>query len=631
MQSAISLAQARLASIQSAWGPELAPLYLPMASVIAWNTMFTPLEGVVTPVSRGWDFGEGYVLFDWDNYFCAYMASLEAPSKDIAYSNLIQTTLMRTISGFVPNFASGLHVSFDRTEPQLGAFVALQIFKKWGDSWLVDVIIDALFSWNTWVWTYRRGEGVLAGPDGHADLIVLGSDPNASPRGIVGGSNDLQAARYESGLDNSPMYDGDDECSGRSGPVCFDKNVTHHMTLYDVGMTALFLSDTQALIELATARGRSDMLPSLNLRLSRVSSAINTHMWKEDEGTYSNVLYNGSFYPRFSPTSLFPMISGQASPQQVDSLMALAASPLGFCLNTSYTPDADAEMVVQWFGAGHDNAACITDDCLRDTVNAAYNFISVEAVALSPQKPAAPGLVPLFSWYSASRGDYALTNESSSPPDSQGGYQLVRQEGWCFSSPPSSTTPFPWPSNQLSLWYSSVRKDYQTCGSPHCLKDTQDAHYTFVGNLCYAYNGTGPTNMPCKFGGNSIVRGDAAFFDNDYWRGRIWGPHLQLIYWALSNAAYKDMPSVKAARTALVAQGRRILLQEWDLFRQVTENYNGIIGAGEDVGNADPFYRKSYLIPFLFHELTVTLTTPPPLPTHAYDRLGCITRLFKFP
>ena len=40
-------------------------MYEPMQSIIAWNTMFTPYEGVVTPVSRGWDFGSGYVLFDW--------------------------------------------------------------------------------------------------------------------------------------------------------------------------------------------------------------------------------------------------------------------------------------------------------------------------------------------------------------------------------------------------------------------------------------------------------------------------------------------------------------------------------------------------------------------------------------
>ena len=146
-----------------------------------------------------------------------------------------------------------------------------------------------------------------------------------------------------------------------------------------------------------------------------------------------------------------------------------------------------------------------------------------------------------------------------------------------------------WPATQLTLWYSAQRKDYQTCGSAHCLADTA-AGYTLVGDLCFAFNGTGAANQPCLYGGNSIVRSDDAFLDNDYWRGRIWGPHLQLIYWALSNAKYRDMPSVVEVRTALVAQGRRLVLQEWNLFRQITENYNGLVGAGEDVGNADPFY-----------------------------------------
>jgi hypothetical protein len=96
---------------------------------------------------------------------------------------------------------------------------------------VIDVIFDALLSWNTWVWTRRRGEGILVGPDGHADLVVLGSDPNAAPDGTVGGSNTLQDARYESGLDNSPMYDGFDN---GLGPVTFD-NVTTVRSVVEEG------------------------------------------------------------------------------------------------------------------------------------------------------------------------------------------------------------------------------------------------------------------------------------------------------------------------------------------------------------------------------------------------------------
>jgi hypothetical protein len=59
MVAAIAAASARQDVSLAKWGPELSPLYEPQAAVIAWNTMFTPYEGVVTPVSRGWDFGAG--------------------------------------------------------------------------------------------------------------------------------------------------------------------------------------------------------------------------------------------------------------------------------------------------------------------------------------------------------------------------------------------------------------------------------------------------------------------------------------------------------------------------------------------------------------------------------------------
>lgn len=111
------------------------------------------------------------------------------------------------------------------------------------------------------------------------------------------------------------------------------------MSLYDVGMTALYLSDTEALISLANARNRADVVPELQNRFARISAALNAHLWDNATGLYTNVLFNGSFYPRYAPTSLFPLISGAASAEQATATMAFAASPNGFCLNTSYTPD----------------------------------------------------------------------------------------------------------------------------------------------------------------------------------------------------------------------------------------------------------------------------------------------------
>jgi hypothetical protein len=75
-----------------------------------------------------------------------------------------------------------------------------------------------------------------------------------------------------------------------------------------------------------------------------------------------------------------------------------------------------------------------------------------------------------------------------------------------------------------------------------------------------------------------------------YWRGRIWGPHQQLIYWGLKR--YDHVPAVHAVRQQVVAMGKALMLLNWRLFHQVVENMNGVIGIGEDVGNADPFYVR---------------------------------------
>ena len=68
-----------------------------MCSVLMWNVIYHPLESVVVPVSRSWDFGSGYVLFNWDGYFASLM--LQHQAKLLAYSNIIQVTKSKTWQG----------------------------------------------------------------------------------------------------------------------------------------------------------------------------------------------------------------------------------------------------------------------------------------------------------------------------------------------------------------------------------------------------------------------------------------------------------------------------------------------------------------------------------------------------
>lgn len=580
-QAAIAAAAAATRASEARFG-ELESLYQGMNSALAWNTVYTPYEGVITPVSHemGNIWGMGFILFEWDTYFLALTASMVAGrARDLAYANLMQVTLGRTLAGFVPNGAAGPRRAYDRSEDQVGAFVFKTILDKTGDDWLLEGLLPVMLSWNDWVWARRRGEGVFAGADGYADLMCLGSEDSV-PRSDT--QNNMQAARYE-GMDNSPIYDE---------PASFD-TTTHHMDLYDVGATALFASDTEATIALcakAPVGSCPDRTPSLSDRLSRVQAAMNTHMWDASTGMYANIFFNGSKIDHFAPTSIWPMISGAASDAQAAALVSVVASPRGFCYNTSHTPAPDADFLLQWDHKGGFRA-CVSAECTAEGLKEGDRFLNVEAVALKTSGGPAPGLVALNLFSSDTTGASALV--AGPPPDAS--FTLVRQEGWCYQAPPDVASG--WPTTPLTLWFSEKAIEYKTCGTPTCeAESAASGDFALIRTMCYAFNGTGIDNAPCKVGGASLIRSDSNFVDNSYWRGRLWAPHHMLFYWAL--ARYDHLPAARQARLDLVSMGADLQHLNWDNSGVICENVNGLIGTCEDSGDADPFYTWGALFGF---------------------------------
>jgi hypothetical protein len=174
-------------------------------AAVMWNAIYTPSEyGPVLPVSRAWDFVRGlhdpewgYVLFGWDNLFASYLLSADPrpAARDLAYSNLIQVVRSRTSRGFVPNYSAGGSKSVDRTEPPVGARVLREIYSRYGDGWLVSLLYHDLRGWSDWCLAARGG--------GAMGVLSLGSDAVDGYADEAAGT--MQGARYESGLDNSPM------------------------------------------------------------------------------------------------------------------------------------------------------------------------------------------------------------------------------------------------------------------------------------------------------------------------------------------------------------------------------------------------------------------------------------------
>jgi glycogen debranching enzyme len=91
----------------------------------------------------------------------------------------------------------------------------------------------------------------------------------------------------------------------------------------------------------------------------------------------------------------------------------------------------------------------------------------------------------------------------------------------------------------------------------------------------------------------SIARNDPAFHDQDYWRGRIWGPMNFLVYLGLRN--YDDAE----VRREFAQKSYELFLKEWKENGHVHENYNALTGSGDDVKNSDRFYHWGALLGYV--------------------------------
>jgi hypothetical protein len=100
-----------------------------------------------------------------------------------------------TVRGNVPGFRAAPTTVSDRSKPYVGAFVLLEHYKKFGDVWIVELLYPSMLMWLKWIATKRVGEN---------GLVFLGSDN--LPRTYSDGAQcKTIAAKWESGLDNSPM------------------------------------------------------------------------------------------------------------------------------------------------------------------------------------------------------------------------------------------------------------------------------------------------------------------------------------------------------------------------------------------------------------------------------------------
>ena len=99
------------------------------------------------------------------------------------------------------------------------------------------------------------------------------------------------------------------------------------------------------------------------------------------------------------------------------------------------------------------------------------------------------------------------------------------------------------------------------------------ATLTSPAHFCVSAGGTRNTDS-CFWPLPSIAASDPAFPALGYWRGYIWGPMMQLVYWGLAHPRYANVSAVTQARTTLAAQSGEMFAGVWRQSRHVCENYS---------------------------------------------------------
>ncbi|MDR3775864.1 MAG: trehalase family glycosidase [Terracidiphilus sp.] len=278
------------------------PIVDAIETTLGWDTIYEPSrQRVVSPVSRVWSVNwGGYVIFDWDTFFAATMAGIG--DRDLAYADAIETLRESTAQGFVPNFArSGRWSSFDRSEPPVGAITVLGLYQKFNERWFLEDTFAPLLRWNRWWAEHRDMNGYL----------VWGSDGGGKRSNLDDSTPEThQAAVFESGLDNSPMYD-----------AAFYNSKSHFLEMADVGLMSMYIADCDALAEIAEALNKPAEVKELKERSAGYRAKLAT-LWDQHTGIFLNKdLHTGEFSKRLSPTNFYPLLAHAATSDQAEIML----------------------------------------------------------------------------------------------------------------------------------------------------------------------------------------------------------------------------------------------------------------------------------------------------------------------
>ncbi len=264
---------------------------------IGWNVIWAAdRREPIAVCSRDWCVHGNYgawVLFNWDQFFLVPAAA--DYDRALAHQIIRPQMDVQTAEGLIPGIASPLGVAADRGMPPVAALGLWKAYLRTGDRSFVADYYDGLCRYHAW---WRRNR------DGNGDgLLEWGSNPTRAPH-PQWQAHTYWASRYETGMDNHPMWD-----DVRWNP---DTNTQEQA---DVGLNGLHAASALCLAHMSKLLGHAKRAERFAAEAADMAGRIDQRLWNDSVGLWLSRDWNGAWNLRASPCCFYPMLAPGLDPR----------------------------------------------------------------------------------------------------------------------------------------------------------------------------------------------------------------------------------------------------------------------------------------------------------------------------
>lgn len=274
-------------------------IYRVLETLVSSNTVIDPADNTFyTILNRSWvdmlerifklddKWIKGPFISNWAGSFSALLSSLFSPN--LAKNNILKIINTREPGGKIPEFQLTDKIS-DRSCLPVLAFCIWKIYQRNGDSTLISAVFEHLLEWVNWFEKNRKDT---------FGLYTWGSD-NPESTDQFGTSEGFTDATWESGMENSPMWD---ELTWNSS--------TSLVSASCAGLSSMIALNYRILSKMADLLGMSEQKEILGKKSDEICSRIDELLYDSRTNTYKNRRHDGAFVRTVTPTSFLPMLAG---------------------------------------------------------------------------------------------------------------------------------------------------------------------------------------------------------------------------------------------------------------------------------------------------------------------------------